>query len=88
MADDPVGGVAVADTANNRVQTFAPDGAPTAAWGIAGRGPGYVTRPEGVAIDAAGTVHVADTVDHRVERLGAANRAAPKRLAFTVVASG
>ncbi|HEX6743379.1 MAG TPA: NHL repeat-containing protein [Solirubrobacteraceae bacterium] len=70
VADDPVGGVAVADTANNRVQTFAPDGAPTAAWGIAGRGPGYVTRPEGVAIDAAGNVHVADTVDHRVERLG------------------
>jgi DNA-binding beta-propeller fold protein YncE len=63
--------VAVADTANNRVQTFAPDGAPTAAWGIAGRGPGYVTRPEGVAIDAAGTVHVADTLDHRIERLGA-----------------
>ena len=31
VADDPVGGVAVADTANNRVQTFAPDGAPTAA---------------------------------------------------------
>ena len=71
VADDPAGGVAVADTANNRVQTFAPDGAPTAAWGIAGRGPGYVTRPEGVAIDAAGTVHVADTLDHRVERLSA-----------------
>ena len=71
VADDPAGGVAVADTANNRVQTFAPDGAPTAAWGIAGRGPGYVTRPEGVAIDAAGTVHVADTLDHRIERLGA-----------------
>ena len=55
VADDPAGGVAVADTANDRVQTFAPDGAPTAAWGIAGRGPGYVTRPEGVAVDAAGT---------------------------------
>ena len=70
VADDPVGGVAVADTANDRVQTYAPDGAPTAAWGIAGRGPGYVTRPEGVAVDAAGDVHVADTLDHRVERLG------------------
>ena len=69
VADDPAGGVAVADTANDRVQTFAPDGAPTAAWGIAGRGPGYVTRPEGVAIDAAGTVHVADTLDHRIERV-------------------
>ena len=27
VADDPAGGVAVADTANNRVETFAPDGA-------------------------------------------------------------
>ncbi len=71
VADDPAGGVATADTANDRVETFAPDGGRTAAWGIAGRGPGYVTRPEGVAIDAAGTVHVADTLDHRVERLGA-----------------
>jgi sugar lactone lactonase YvrE len=71
VADDPAGGVAVADTANNRVQTFAPDGAPTAAWGIAGRGPGYVTRPEGVAIAADGTVYVADTLDHRIEALGA-----------------
>jgi DNA-binding beta-propeller fold protein YncE len=81
VADDPVGGVAVADTANNRVQTYAPDGAPTAAWGIAGRGPGYVTRPEGVAVDAAGTVHVADTLDYRLERLGAdgAAPAAPAR---------
>ena len=52
------------------METFAPDGGPTAAWGIAGRGPGYVTRPEGVAIDAGGTVHVADTLDDRIERLG------------------
>jgi DNA-binding beta-propeller fold protein YncE len=71
VADDPAGGVAVADTANNRVETYDPNGGRTAAWGIAGRGPGYVTRPEGVAIDAAGTVHVADTLDHRIERLGA-----------------
>jgi DNA-binding beta-propeller fold protein YncE len=69
VADDPAGGVAVAATADNRVETYDPAGARTAAWGIAGRGPGYVTRPEGVAIDAAGTVHVADTLDHRLERL-------------------
>ena len=70
LADDPVGGVAVADTANNRVQTFDATGALTAAWGIAGRGPGYVSRPGGVAVDAAGAVHVADTQTHRLERLG------------------
>ena len=70
LADDPAGGVAVADTANNRVQAFDARGAVTAAWGVAGRGPGYVTSPGGVAIDGAGVVHVADTGAHRVERLG------------------
>ena len=71
VADDPAGGVAVADTANNRTQVFAPDGHLLAQWGIAGRGPGYVTRPRGVAIDATGRVHVADTLANRVERLAA-----------------
>lgn len=67
--DDPAGGVAVADTGNDRVQVFAPDGRLTARWGIAGRGPGYVTRPGGVALDGTGRVHVADTLAHRVQRL-------------------
>ncbi len=71
VADDPAGGVAVADTANNRVQVFGADGRLSAQWGIPGRGPGYVTRPGGVAVDAAGTVHVADTLASRVQRLGA-----------------
>lgn len=70
IADDPAGGVGVADTANNRAQVFSADGDLRARWGIAGRGPGYVTRPGGVAIDAAGRVHVADTLASRVERLG------------------
>lgn len=71
VADDPGGGVGVADTANNRVQVFVPDGTLTAAWGIAGRGPGYVTSPRAAAFDGAGRIHVADTLDHRVERLEA-----------------
>ena len=71
VADDPAGGVAVADTANNRVQVFAPDGRLVSHWGIAGRGPGYVTRPGGVAVDGQGQVHVADTLASRVQRLNA-----------------
>ena len=70
LADDPVGGVAVADNANNRVQTFGADGSVQAVWGIAGRGPGYVSRPGGLAIDAAGTIHIADTLADRLQRLG------------------
>ena len=62
---DPAGGVWVADTANNRIQRLSSEGAVTAAWGIAGRGPGYFTRARGVAYRNDGTIAVADTFAHR-----------------------
>jgi DNA-binding beta-propeller fold protein YncE len=69
LADDPRGGVLVADSANNRIQALAPDGTLVAAWGLAGRSPGYVSRPRGVAFANDGaTIAVADTFAHRVER--------------------
>jgi len=66
LTDVPGGGVIAADTANNRVQRFAADGGVVAAWGIAGRGPGHVTRPRGVAFTADGGIAAADTFDQRV----------------------
>lgn len=54
------------DTANNRIQAFAPDGSVGSAWGIAGRGPGYVTRPRAVAFRPDGGIAVADSFDHRI----------------------
>jgi DNA-binding beta-propeller fold protein YncE len=71
LADDPRGGVDVADTANNRIQALDAAGNVLAAWGIAGRGPGYVTRPGGVAFTPDGGVAVADSFDHRIERFAA-----------------
>jgi YVTN family beta-propeller protein len=71
LGDDPRGGVDVADTANNRIQALDPGGALLGAWGLAGRGPGYTTRPSGVAFAPGGGVSVADTFDHRVERFDA-----------------
>jgi sugar lactone lactonase YvrE len=68
VTDDPIGGVAVADTANNRIQVLDASGGLVAAWGLAGRGAGYVTRARGVTFDPAGGVTIADTFDHRVER--------------------
>jgi DNA-binding beta-propeller fold protein YncE len=69
LADDPRGGVLVADSANNRIQSLDAAGNVLAAWGIAGRSPGYVSRPRGVAFAAdGGTIAVADTFDHRIER--------------------
>jgi len=66
LADVPSGGVLAADTANNRIQSFAADGSVSAAWGLAGRGPGYVTRPSGVTFTPSGGVAIADSFDHRV----------------------
>lgn len=69
LADDPRGGVLVADSANNRIQALDAAGGVVAAWGLAGRSPGYVSRPRGVAFAGDGqTIAVADTFDHRIER--------------------
>ena len=70
LADDPRGGLAVTDTANDRIQTFDAAGNALAAWGIPGRGPGYMTRPRGVAFAPDGGISVADTFDDRVESFG------------------
>ena len=68
LSDDPQGGVAVADTANNRIHVLAPDGGLATAWGIAGRSAGYFTRPRGVAFAPDGGIAVADSFNHRIAR--------------------
>jgi DNA-binding beta-propeller fold protein YncE len=63
-------GTYVADTGNHRVQGFSVGGVASATWGTAGRGgPGYVTRPSGLAVDRSGNLFVADTWAHRIEKL-------------------
>jgi DNA-binding beta-propeller fold protein YncE len=66
LTDTPGGGVDVADTANDRVQAFDVDNGIKAIWGVSGRGPGYFTRPEGVAFAPDGGIAVADSFDERV----------------------
>jgi DNA-binding beta-propeller fold protein YncE len=66
LTDTPGGGVDVADTANDRIHAFDAAGNLTALWGISGRGPGYFTRPRGVAFAPDGGVAVADSFDERV----------------------
>jgi DNA-binding beta-propeller fold protein YncE len=74
LSDNPQGGVYVTDTANNRIEGWfqTAGGPPTYTWGTSGRGPGYVTRPAGVALDGAGNLYIADTLDSRIEKLDAA----------------
>jgi len=68
----------VADTHHNRVLVYGPEGSLQARWGAgggdgaAGDGPGDFEHPEGVAVDAAGDVYVADTGNDRVVELSPA----------------
>ena len=69
VAVAPSGHVLVADTDNNRVQVFGPDGA--AAGPLQGAQGCGLKHPCGVCVDAAGRVAVADTGRHRVLVFGA-----------------
>ena len=72
MAFDPAGNMWVADSGNNRVQKFAPGMKNVLA--IIPDNPrpsslaGEFNTPWGVACDATGTVYVADTENHRIQR--------------------
>jgi len=78
VAADDAGNWYVADSANSRVRKAQPGGN---LFTIAGNGnasyfgdggqatKGSVNHPEGVAVDAAGNVYIADTVDHSVRKV-------------------
>ena len=52
---------------NARVHRFSPDGRLLGSWGEPGAGPGQFHVPHGIAIDAAGTVYVADRENSRLQ---------------------
>jgi len=68
VAVDSSGNVYVADTGNNRIQTFSSTGTYQTQWGTSGSGNGQFHAPIGVAVNSTdGYVYVGDSRNHRVE---------------------
>ncbi len=74
IAVSPDGFVYVADAGNHRIQKFTPEGEFVTAWGYEGGcgeahlPPGTFCEPWGVAVGPDGSVYVADTWAHRVQK--------------------
>jgi DNA-binding beta-propeller fold protein YncE len=60
--------VIVADTLNNRIVRFSPEGEVLATFGSAGEGPGQLNMPWGLGVDRADNVYVADWRNDRVQK--------------------
>lgn len=65
----PDGTLVVADTGNDRVSKYAPDGTRLWTVGTHGSGTGQFANPRDIGIDSAGNVYVADTRNSRVVKL-------------------
>jgi hypothetical protein len=62
--------VLVIEYKNNRIQRFEPDGKWIANWGTSGFEPGMLNQPWGLVVDSQDRVHVLDSNNHRVQRIG------------------
>jgi tripartite motif-containing protein 71 len=77
VAVDAQGNVYATDASRDRVYKFSPQGQVTATWGLCPDGgvtcdptlPGRFISPEGIAVDGAGNVFVAEAAGQRVQKL-------------------
>ena len=56
----------MADTANDRIEVYDPNGNYLRTLGISARGPGMLTGPDGLGTDPAGGLLVSDTIDNHI----------------------
>jgi streptogramin lyase len=63
-------GIFVADSKNNRILKFDPNGVLLGSWGSTGSGNGQFNLPVDTAVDAAGNVFVADYNNNRIQKFG------------------
>ena len=68
VATDKDGFIYTVEYSTCRVQKWTPDGKFVASWGAPGRAPGQLFNPWGLAVAPDGTVYVADTGNHRVQK--------------------
>ena len=67
VAVDEQGYIFVADSGNNRIQIFNPDGTILRGFGRWGQGAGEFKGLEGIAVNSKGNILVADRENHRVQ---------------------
>ena len=91
LAFDAAGNLYIADTYNNRIRKITPDGviSTVAGTGVAGSlgdgGPAtsaQLSGPGGVAVDAAGSLYIADSFNHRIRKVS------PSGIISTVAGTG
>ena len=68
LAIDASDNVYVADTYNDRIQKFDPNGAFLTKWGTSGSGDGQFSWPSMIAIDSSGNVYVSDWDNFRIQK--------------------
>ena len=67
VAVDEQGFIFVADSGNNRIQIFNPDGTFLRAFGRWGQNDGEFKGLEGIAVNSKGNILVADRENHRIQ---------------------
>jgi sugar lactone lactonase YvrE len=74
LAVDGRGNIWVLNQAASFVRQYSPAGDSLTQIGSAGAAPGQFQRPQGVAVDAAGNIYVADTGNNRLQKLSASGQ--------------